>query len=983
MGFTYSEFANTGYNYQIFNSLRIRQSASSYISRTPISNGDSQKWTWSGWVKFGAFSAFNLSYMAQNTSTTATYFGRSANSWPSKFFVLHTDGTERMLGVTEASLNDPSAWYHIVVAIDTTQATAATGLKIYINGVLQALTSSETVWTQNTSTYMNQTSALHLMGGWVSQSFYADQLYSEVNFIDGQQLDVSNFGVIDQTSGQWVAKKYSGTYGINGFYLPFNDVNNTSANILTYSEDFTNAAWGKEQVAVTANASSAPDGSTTADKIIASTVNTPHYFYQTQTASNVTQVFSVYAKAAEYSILGVGYSNFVNDGRIVIFNIATGTVVAIPADGPDFTNISAGAYDVGNGWYRLWVKFTKGTFNTQANAQIQLYDNSFNGTFAGNGTDGVFLWGAQVQTNTLPGYYRATGATALTTAVNNIGADQSNGASSWNFFTPTNISLTAGSTYDAFRDVPSGSGQLAGTQPNSNYPTFNPLDGLNLGLSQTNLLSAPAQSYYATSTMAFPSSGKWYVEYNIVASTNSIVGVSTKQKANNLSNLGASTGEIGYYWNGQAIKENVSQAGTWSSFNSFHVVGMAVDADAKTVSFYNNNVLTGSAISYSSFTSEIFASFGTYFVGGQAAINFGQRPFTYTPPSGFKALCTANLPSSAVVKGNTQMDATLFTGTGATQTITNAGSFRSDIVWIKSYSNVTSHYTFDAIAGPGVYTSSNISPLPSATDVNTLTSFNSNGFTLGSGATGCNSVSDLEVAWQWQAGASAVTDTTGSITTTVRANPTAGISIIGYTGTGTVGTLGHGLGTAPSLIMSKTLSSGTGNWLWYHQSLGPTQAAFANSTAVPGTNIGYWNNTAPASSVYTVLSSGGTNVATRPYFAYVFAQVLGFSKFDRYTGNGAADGPFVYLGFRPKLVLIKRTDTTSNWIIWDSVRNPYNIVNYSLNNNTSSANITSADVDFLANGFKLRNTGADYNASGGTYIYCAWAENPFQNANAR
>ena len=499
----------------------------------------------------------------------------------------------------------------------------------------------------------------------------------------------------------------------------------------------------------------------------------------------------------------------------------------------------------------------------------------------------------------------------------------------------------------------------------------------NLTVSQTATAQGCRSSFLMTS-------GQWYWEVtNTTASSFDIIGI-VGETISLTADLTTATLAVAYYASNGNRYVNGSAASYGATYTTNDVIGVAVDITNNTVTFYKNGVSQGTITGLSLSSGAWYAANGNANNGANTKnYNFGQRPFTYTPPSGFRALCTANLPSSAVVKGNTQMDATLFTGTGATQTITNAGSFRSDIVWIKSYSNVTSHYTFDAIGGAGLYTSSDISPLPSATDVNTLTSFNSNGFTLGSGATGCNSVGDLEVAWQWQAGSSAVTNTTGSITTTVRANPTAGISIVGYTGTGVVDTLGHGLGTAPALIMSKTTASGSGNWLWYHQSLGPTQAAFANNTAVPGTNIVYWNNTAPASSVYTVLSSGGTNVATRPYFAYVFAQVPGFSKFDRYTGNGAADGPFVYLGFRPKLILIKRTDTTSNWIIWDSVRNPYNIVNYALNNNTSSANITSAYVDFLANGFKLRNTGADYNASGGTYIYCAWAENPFQNANAR
>jgi hypothetical protein len=335
------------------------------------------------------------------------------------------------------------------------------------------------------------------------------------------------------------------------------------------------------------------------------------------------------------------------------------------------------------------------------------------------------------------------------------------------------------------------------------------------------------------------------------------------------------------------------------------------------------------------------------------------------------------------------MDATTFTGTGAARSVTNAAGFGPHIVWVKSQASVSNHFAFDVNEGVGNYMPTNLSPVTPIVDANTLTAFNSNGFSLGTGATGCNTLNDLEVAWQWKANDTPVTNTVGTITTTVRANATAGISLITYTGTGVSGsgvywTVGHGLNTPPKFIISRCITPGNAfNWLCYLSTIGASNTMFLAQTAGSSVNTAPWGGVEPDSSVYTVYFAGGTNTSGFLYSAWAFAEVAGFSKFDKYTGNGSADGPFVYLGFRPKFVLIKRTDTTGNWIIWDTARNTYNIVNYTLNSNTTSANITSSDVDFLANGFKIRNTGADYNASGGTFFYAAWAENPFQNANAR
>ena len=193
-------------------------------------------------------------------------------------------------------------------------------------------------------------------------------------------------------------------------------------------------------------------------------------------------------------------------------------------------------------------------------------------------------------------------------------------------------------------------------------------------------------------------------------------------------------------------------------------------------------------------------------------------------------------------------------------------------------------------------------------------------------------------------------------------------------------TLGHGLSAAPKMIITKS-RNGAGNWLVYHADLGPNDYVVLDNTSAKGTNSGFMNNTAPTSSVFT--HGSWYSVSGYTMVSYCFAEVEGYSKFGSYTGNGSADGPFIYTGFRPAFVLIKVTSTTDEWVIYDTARDTYNVANKRLNPNSSGAEQTSQTIDIVSNGFKPRSTGANINQNAATYIYMAFAENPFKNSNAR
>jgi hypothetical protein len=364
--------------------------------------------------------------------------------------------------------------------------------------------------------------------------------------------------------------------------------------------------------------------------------------------------------------------------------------------------------------------------------------------------------------------------------------------------------------------------------------------------------------------------------------------------------------------------------------------------------------------------------------GGTLEANFGQRPFAYTAPSGFKALCTTNLPEPTIADGSTAMDVKLYTGNGSTQTISGL-NFSPDLVWLKSRSSGYGSNLVDTVRGATNRLVSNATEAE-ATVTNGLTAFTSDGFSLGS-YTETNVNTGSMVAWTWDAGSSTVTNTEGSISSQVRANPGAGFSIVTYTGTGSALSFGHGLGVSPGLVIIKQRSADQ-YWAVGH-SYDWTKILYLNTTDSAGGGTTAWSS-APSSTVINIGTSGYVNVNTGTFVAYCFAPVAGYSSFGIYTGNGLADGPFVYTGFRPRWVLVKNSSATGAWILLDSARDTYNVAGLTLTPDASTAESSNdSRWDFLSNGFKIRNTYGNQNNNTQTYIYAAFAEHPFATSRAR
>jgi hypothetical protein len=330
------------------------------------------------------------------------------------------------------------------------------------------------------------------------------------------------------------------------------------------------------------------------------------------------------------------------------------------------------------------------------------------------------------------------------------------------------------------------------------------------------------------------------------------------------------------------------------------------------------------------------------------------------------------------------MAATTYTGTGASLTVANtvgSTSFQPDWVWVKGRSGATDHALYDSVRGTTKDLASNTTAAET-TQSTGLTAFGSTGFTVGALAK-MNTSSATYVAWQWYTnGGSSSSNTNGSITSTVSVGATQGFSVVTWTGTGSNATVGHGLGVAPSMIINKPRNAAD-NWISWHTALGSTGYIYLNLTNASATGATVWNSTLPTSSVFSVGTSSNVNTSGQTMVSYCFAAVAGFSAFGSYTGNGSADGPFVYCGFRPRWLLLKNTGGVASWYCLDSSRNTYNVEDAVLVPNTSGAEVSITSVDFLSNGFKLRTTTTDINGSGTTYIYACFAENPFRNALAR
>lgn len=638
--------------------------------------------------------------------------------------------------------------------------------------------------------------------------------------------------------------------------------------------------------------------------------------------------------------------------------VVQSTTVTLPLN--QATNISAASQPVLIGKLPTVGRYVDGYLSTYIFVDGQaLAQTSFGRTSADTG---------QWVNKTYTGTYGANGFKLDFTNSGALGTDSSGNGNNW-----TLNSITSANQYT--------------DTPTNNFAVCNYLRG-SFTLSKGNTrVTLTTQSANLSPTLKM-TSGKWYWESTPVSGGFYMLGVI---KANSVAPTAVGyTNASGYYYYYDGTKyNNGSSVAYGAAYTAADVIGFEFDADAGTLTAFKNG--TSQGVMYSGLTGgEFFPSFclGST-VTGIVDFNFGAKAFSRAPTSGYLSLNTANLPTPAIIKPSLHFNALLWTGTtNLARSFTGAG-FRPDLVWGKARSAAYSHRLFDSVRGVAKQLLSNSTGEETDQTLDSagyVSAFDVDGFSTASGTANngnWNEPSVSFVAWLWKMGGAAVSNTNGSITSSVSANTLAGQSVVKITaGTAANATVGHGLLSAPELIIAKAFSQVT-EWPVFCSKIANTEYLVLNTTAAKAAGATYWNSTSPTSTVFSLGSSTNTNNTNGMEFL-CFHSVEGYSKVFSYTGNGSADGTFVYCGFKPRYVLVKRIDSTGEWPLSDTARSTYNQSDNVLWPNYSLAEQTSGyGIDITATGFKARAAGANTNASGGTYIGIAFAEAPTKFATAR
>ena len=536
-------------------------------------------------------------------------------------------------------------------------------------------------------------------------------------------------------------------------------------------------------------------------------------------------------------------------------------------------------------------------------------------------------------------------------------------------------------------------------------------------------------------------SGKWYIEMRVNVNGNyPYVGLNADSTETAFASDAGQVLALRYSAGGGSVDDNTGSTtvDNWgtvtvtttgvSAASDGDVIGIAIDLDNKKLWFSVNGtyfnsgnpaggsnpqfswttnppiVFPGAFMNNTSSDAHINAGQdstfgGTETAGGSTDGSFGD--FLTSPPAGFRAFCSGRIPINENIDAAETDDdypfelvaGTNWVGSAASKALTGLG-FQPDLVMIESADQAGTNWGwFDSTRGVQKYISSNATTAQT-TDSNSLTAFGSDGFTVGSTAAFNGNFYLLNsFAWRANAGTTATNDT-GDTDTTLQSSVPGGFSIVKWTGTGSATTLGHGLGVAPKLIIVKDTTNAN-DWGVYHGAISgtsdpQTDYLLLNSTAAVADDATYWNDTAPTTDVFSVGTNADTNTSSAVMMAYVWAEIEGYSRFTSYIGNGNANGPTIWLGFLPRIVWIKRTDSTGDWNVykWDTTSAnagymdlPMNPIEARLELNTGNSRDTGEPIDFLATGIKIKDDDGHINTSGGKYLVCAWGNKPFTYNN--
>ena len=997
VSYIYAAFAEIPFKYSaaisdvgalsIASSTRFISGNSDYLSRT-FSAGNQKTFTFSAWVKRGAVDTGE--FMLLNSRVDANnqaYFRFTSNQFS---FSSDTSG-----GALEAAVNttavyrDPAAWLHFVGAVDTTQAAAADRIKMWVNGVQVTSFSTATFPAQNSDLYFNN-AVDHVIGrNNGAAGSYFDGYLSDVYFIDGQATTSAAFGEYD-TSGYWRPKTYSGTYGTNGFHLPLMGTS-TAASVGTDTSGNGNT-WTVNNIATTDFVTDSPtnsfatlnplDSNTTwiarkpvltqgnlvfsggvggyFDGVKATIGASTGKWYWEVTRGSGTCVGACWLGIGEILKSSALNSDGCAVGRCVTWDIKNSGLYLF-SDSPTGYAYTADtnadlvmvALDLDNG--KIWFG-KNGTWNQggspsagttadyssipsgvvyaplvgfrdisgttnfgQGGIASLTYDSASGGTFKytpPSGFKALSTNNLTAPTVTIPKNY--FDAVTYNSPVLLLHADGSNGATA---FTD---SSTSGKTMTA-----NGNAQISTAQSKfGGSAAF--FDGT------TDYLSTGDSADYAFGSGDFTIDawirlGATGINHAIAAQIDEATAPDTQWEF-----LVTSGNKLQFFSNvsGITLTGNTSlSANTW-----YHA---AIVRSGNNFTLYLDGIADGYVSSSASIDnpSSKNLTIGRY-VDSSAGHDF----------NGY-------IDELRISKGSARWTVNFTPPTSAYSANTiDSANFQPDIVWLKDRTSANAHGIFDSsrLSYPAI--ASNAANAEGGGFGSALTGFLSNGFSLGASST-VNTSGNNYISWLW------------------KESPTSGMDIVSYTGTGSNRTISHSLGVAPDMIIVKS-RSGLLSPSVYHVSVGNTAVLKLDTTETPTTASTFWQNTSPSASVFSVGTHSNVNANGGEYIAYLFAEVDGFSKFGSYTGNAAADGPFIYTGFKPRYVMIKSSTATDAWLIYDTARDTYNVAGTTLVPNTTAADATISGIDFLSNGFKLRTITTTPNAAQ-TYIYAAFAEQPF------
>lgn len=1017
--------------YEIAQSLRF--DGGSYLYRTPSSASNRRTWTYSVWVKLaklGSAQTFLTAYSADNNnSNLGCKYANTTYGTYSLSINLHSQAPK----ATTAQYKDYTSWMHLVFVFDTPNANQSYRQRIFVNGIEAGDEGYTSLQTQNLDGAINNNIA-HRIGQLTTSGHSFEGYLAEAHFVDGQALEPTYFGKFSETTGEWVPIEYTGTYGTNGWYLTFDP---SASNGFGHDHSGNGNHWSVSGFS-TSSSTYYKDN----DNVLDTPTNNCAVWLHGKTGGNglpgQSQAYADYrANANLYANSGRNSPNAVFASMVFppnaksyievhYMDVVNGSpAFALGADGNGFGPFIYGSGNYNQDTVISWSGYT-GNLDTSISGSWSGTSNA--GTFGQGDLVGcavdttgssasvtLYKNGTQVATGTVAAAYsnsivaRCEGSTGSSTAVGvNLNAGQhpfSNLPSGYSGLTTTNFpdpdvpdgrahfktNLAAGNqildTRSAITVAPDALSNTYYLGANIDDPGYFNKGGPNASLGNRSLYGTNSSGFYNNGNVGSsntPTYNNGYIEFATALSLSGNCYVYWgNTSAGNGSELGAAIRVT--YGDGTTATSQLGKTidypeGSWTvgnfSFNKRYIGRYTLN---------NSKTLKKVEIS-SSMSGRYAAHIAAIVINDSAEIDLGTLTISVEDGSKFSVGDDVYKSSdsfiSGTVTGVSGNNVTIRTSEGFIEDTnrriswaddwTNADLVHRDaataitdldwgLTWVKDRANSNNHQWLDSVRGTNKV-------LESDTDDNERT---------------YSAPSGDSVAWQWKANGSGSSNTVGSINSTASVNTTAGISIVGYTAAGSAGTVGHGLGVAPAAVIMRSRTFDGYSWYVYHQHLASSSYFLRlNNTNAQTFSNDPFGGTAPTSTVFSV---GGENVInTHNYIAYCFAEVEGFSKFGKYTGNGSSDGIFLYTGFRPAWFMLKAISDTGEWLIIDSTRDKSNTTNAVLeaHDPTNEAGAEDADMDFLSNGIKFKNTGY-YNTSGRTFVYFAFAESPYKYATAR